>query len=140
MNILFVCTGNTCRSPMAEGIFKKLVLDKELQGFNCQSAGLSTQNGMSASFFAVEVCKEIGIDISKHKSKMITLDMLKNTDIFFVMTSSHKNALLNCGISEEKIYLPDNDICDPFMGDVEIYRKCCRQIFKELEKLIEVLV
>jgi len=140
MNILFVCTGNTCRSPMAEGIFKNFALDKGLQGFNCHSAGLSTQNGMPASFFAVEVCKEIGIDISEHRSKMITLDRLKNTDMFFVMTSSHKKALLGCGISEEKIYLPDNDVCDPFMGDIEVYRKCCKQICDEIEKFITMLV
>ena len=69
--ILFICTGNTCRSPMAEGIFKKISNSNK---YTAESAGLMVSNASSASNDAINVCQEIGIDISKHKSKSITED------------------------------------------------------------------
>ena len=70
--ILFVCTGNTCRSPMAEGIFKKLTQGDE--SISCSSAGMSFCDGDAVSENAVTVCKEIGVDISGHRSKAICRD------------------------------------------------------------------
>ena len=94
--ILFVCTGNTCRSPMAEGIFKKITKPNE---YIIESAGLMTSNGNEASQNAIEVCKEIGVDISAHKSKPITeIDNINQVDLFVAMTDSHAQVLKKLNI------------------------------------------
>ena len=72
MNLVFVCTGNICRSPMAEGMFKKLLEEKGESGIDCSSAGLATFDGRPASDNAQAVALEYGVDISEHKSRMLT--------------------------------------------------------------------
>lgn len=139
MNVLFVCTGNTCRSPMAEGLFKHIVKEQGLTDITCESAGLSTRNGMLPSFYAVAACKEIGVDISEHRSRVITLELIENADIIFAMSKSHKEYLLSVNAADKKIYLPSQEICDPYMGDIEVYQKCRDCILSELIIFIKKL-
>ena len=82
MKVLFVCTGNTCRSPMAEGIFRKMMHDRGMEDkVLCQSAGLSAVDGDPVSENAVLACREIGVDISEHTARRITGEELPVWDL-----------------------------------------------------------
>lgn len=137
MHITFICTGNTCRSPMAEGIAEKILAEKYS---NCDitvsSAGVSASNGTPPSENAVIVCKEFGIDISGYKSKSLSHETISITDIFTVMTKSHAEILKLYGIPEEKITILGNGIPDPFGGNIEIYRNCRNVIIGAVEDLL----
>lgn len=135
ITVTFVCTGNTCRSPMAEGIFKKLAYAK-LPQLRVQSVGISTVDGLSVTGKSAKACAEIGIDISNHKSKKLDLQTLQETDIFFVMTSLHSNALQNMGVSSDKIYIP-NPVFDPYDADIEIYRRCRDTLMTECSRFLQ---
>lgn len=137
MNILFVCTGNTCRSPMAAEIFKKIIDEKNLKNINISSAGIAADNNSRASQNAMEACKELNIDLNGHISKSIFDVNLKNIDKFIVMTQTHKDFLIGLGVKDEKILVLGNQISDPFGGNIETYKNCRDQIYKALCKLID---
>ncbi len=136
MNILFVCTGNTCRSPMAAGIFKKIIAEKNIKNITVSSAGLAANNSSQASKNAIDVCKKIGIDLSEHISRSIFDVNLSSIDKFIVMTASHKDALLNMSVPVGKIYILGGGILDPFGGDVKVYERCRNQIEAALYELL----
>ena len=81
MNVLFVCTGNTCRSPMAEGIFKKIATEKNLKNINVSSAGIAADNSSGATENAVKVCQEWNVDL-KLKEEHITYMNYDTVDVF----------------------------------------------------------
>lgn len=137
MNILFVCTGNTCRSPMAKAIFSKIA--HERNDIYCKSAGMSFCNGAGVSRNAELVCKEIGIDISTHTAHCITKDDLEKTDIFAVMTVDHASVLISLGVPKEKIHILGGGIVDPYGGDIEIYRKCRDSIMDGCKNLYNII-
>lgn len=130
MNILFVCTGNTCRSPMAEGYLKHI----SIQGINVKSAGMSF-SGDPASDNSVEVMKEIGIDISAHRSSVITASHIEWADKIYCMTSSHKKALEELGVDTSKLFVLANGIPDPFGMDTAAYRLCRDEIITAIDAL-----
>ncbi|MBQ9902273.1 MAG: low molecular weight protein arginine phosphatase [Clostridia bacterium] len=140
MHITFICTGNTCRSPMAEGIARKIAADHYPdQNWCFSSAGLATFNGAPASQHSIDVCREIGIDLSSHRSQRLNPEIAANTDLFAVMTDSHRNILLQCGIPAKRIALLGEGIPDPYGGDEEEYRACRDEIHRAVEQLLESL-
>lgn len=131
MNIIFVCTGNTCRSPMAEGYLKS----KNLDGVRVISRGFSA--GESANPKSVAVMNEVGIDISKHISQCITVDEARCADAIICMTESHRQLLISSGANQKCISVLSGGIPDPFGCDIDTYRHCRNSILKAIDNLIE---
>ena len=146
MKVMFVCTGNICRSAMAEAMMKNMV-KKENKNIDIYSCGIFAEDGWNATDNAVEVMKEHNIDLSKHRATNIRSSNIKNMDIILCATTSHKNNVINMypdlvdktyTIKEYAGY-PKNDldINDPWGYDLSTYRACARKIEDCLEKIME---
>lgn len=127
MNILFVCTGNTCRSPMAEGLFKKLLAERNITDINCSSAGLFAMTGDEVTPNSVKACERFGVDISSHRARRITSFVLDETDKFVCMTFDHA-ASLSLYVDPDKVLVLGGGIPDPYGGDIETYMMCANSI------------
>ena len=114
---------------MAEGIFKELTKNLTPQP-QIASAGIMAYDGDKVSENAVIACKEYNTDISTHTAKQITKDDALTTDLFVCMTASHSNALINAGVDESKIYTLN--VSDPYGGNLEVYKACCKEIYEKL--------
>lgn len=130
MNILFVCTGNTCRSPMAEGYLRS----KELDGIMVISRGLAA-DGSPVSLNSKTAMAEVGIDISGHISRQITDRDIENADKIICLSPSHRAVLLSAGAPENKLFVLGKGISDPFGGDITVYRRCRDEIFAAIDEL-----
>ena len=136
MNILFVCTGNTCRSPMASVIAEKI-----LTGHKITSAGVAAWIQGPASTFALEAVKELGLDLSGHLSQQLQSEYLDEFDIILTMTEVHRQMV--CNMNEQvahKTYTicqfvgDEGDVEDPFGSDLEAYRRCAVQLEELIKK------
>ena len=137
MKVLFLCTGNTCRSPLAEGIMNKRVKEMNLP-VTAESAGLAAFPGDEASYGSVLAGEKMGIDISAHRSRLFSIYMKEEYDLFAVMSESHKSALLPY-ISEEKIIVLGGGIPDPYGGNEEVYLECAEKISEGIDELLNEL-
>jgi protein-tyrosine phosphatase len=145
--IVFVCTGNTCRSPLAEVLCKKLLAERlgcpveELpaRGFLVLSAGLAAMMGGQAADEAVTVARELGVDLSGHSSRPLTADLMNQADHVITMTRSHQFAVARqfAGVGPRPRLLGGgSEIADPIGCDQGVYRECAQQIKQHLEELL----
>ncbi|MGI6485605.1 MAG: low molecular weight protein arginine phosphatase [Thermoanaerobacterales bacterium] len=150
--VVFVCTGNTCRSSMAEGLFKKMLEQEEKQkDFRVESCGIAAIDGDPASLYAKKVMKDEGVDISSHIARLMTYELLKSADLILTMTKSHKDYILKKYpdlkgrvflISEfacEQNDCKNLDIEDPFGGSEQDYRNVKDQIKDKLYAVLNRL-
>lgn len=121
MTIVFVCTGNTCRSPMAEALMRAELAKRGVSAA-VTSAGLAAA-GEPAADHAVTVMEECGLNITRHRSRPLTKELADAADHLVVMTENHRSLLLAAGVEDGKITVPAGGVPDPFGGSVEVYRR-----------------
>lgn len=149
--LLFVCTGNTCRSPMAEAIARRLLADRlsvdewkiEERGYRVISAGTAAGHGGAAAEEAEQAVKKYGGDLSRHESRPVTVAMIEEADRVWVMTPRHRKTLVEWMPEQAaKIELLDpsgKEVDDPVGGSAEFYRQVAEQIHECLSKRLKSL-
>jgi len=138
--VLFVCTGNTCRSPMAELLMrqrlaqhKKCRIDQlEERGFLVRSAGIAAASGSPASSESVAVMREQGLDLGKHEAQPLTEQLVRHADLILTMTAGHWQTIVGrwpAAADRTHMLLPEQaDVVDPIGRAVDVYRRCAEQI------------
>jgi protein-tyrosine phosphatase len=149
--IVFVCTGNTCRSPLSEALFKKQLADRlgcppealPQRGFFVLSAGLAAMMGGGAAAEAVAVAREFGADLSGHASRPLSADLAAQADYLIAMTRGHLLALAaqfpRSGVRPRLLSPEGDDVADPIGCEEPVYRECARQVWRHLEALVNEL-
>lgn len=135
--ILFVCTGNTCRSPIARGYFESEVKKRGLS-LAAESAGISVVHSYPASQEAIEVLKEEKIDLSSHQSKKVSDELVKTARAVYAMTKGHAEVLqMMYPEYKNKIFtLSEKDIADPYGGSLFAYRHAAAEIKEAVLKIV----
>ncbi len=148
MKIMFICTGNTCRSAMADGLAKKIVKEKNLDIEVC-SAGIFAQTGEHASYNSIAIMKEYDVDIALHKATSVDESNIKEMDLILCATKTHKAELqVRYNDLKDKIFTmkeyagldndgTDMDIKDPWGYNLNTFRTCAAEISICVEKIIE---
>jgi len=146
--ILFVCTGNTCRSPMAVALLREMAPDLNLE---IRSAGTAAAAGMPASSTAIEAMREVDIDLTGHRSATLDGYMLEEADLVFCMAERHRRHIVDWFKSlENRVYLvrefdPERtdadypNVPDPIGLDIDAYRRALTMIERSLHEVIKIL-
>ena len=146
MNILFVCSGNTCRSPLAEALAKKIATTRGMKDMNVSSAGTNAWDNVPATDEALLVGMEREVDLTGHRARKLTQAIVSEADLIFVMTPGHLEQVKQLG-GRGKVHVIDEyasgtvngGISDPYGGNLEAYRGTADTLEEEIGKIFDRL-
>ena len=145
MRVLFVCTGNTCRSPIAEALARRFAADRHLSEISVGSAGTAAWDGAPASDGALLVAMERSVDLSAHRARLLTRELVNGSDLILAMGPHHVERIEALGGTGRTHLLSayasrgrsDRSITDPFGGDLDDYRSAFDELDREVQHAIE---
>lgn len=147
VRVLFVCTGNTCRSPLAAAALVAEMADEQgtdTVRLEVLSAGTSAAEGQPASRGSIEVAAQDGIDLTGHRARRATSALARSADLVLVMEPLHRVALETLGAPRERVHVlsdwpepgePDLPVSDPFGASMEAYEECWRRIRHHIRRI-----
>jgi protein-tyrosine-phosphatase len=145
MRILFVCTGNTCRSAMADAIARKVIVERGLTDIESQSAGTSAWEGAPASDGALLVGMERGLDLSNHRAQSLTRDLVRDVDLLLAMGPHHLERIEALGGGGRAYLITDyasrgasaKPVNDPIGGELDVYRATADELEVEVRRVFD---
>lgn len=149
MKVMFICTGNICRSAMAHRLLEKRLEDLNKRDIEVYSCGIYAENGDGSTYNAIEAMKEYNVDLKSHRATNIRNSNIENMDVILCMTKSHKYAVIQLYPNiKDKVFTlkeyvnymenaQDVDIPDPWGYDAEVYRHCAEEISVCIELLLQ---
>jgi protein-tyrosine-phosphatase len=145
MKILFVCTGNTCRSPMAEAIARKFAIERGLQDVEALSAGTSAHDGSPASDGALLVGMERNMDLSLHRAQTLSRDLVREADLILTMGPHHLERVEALGGTGRAFLLSDfasrgassRPISDPVGMELDVYRETADELEENIRRVVD---